>query len=97
MTAFGSLHKGKTFFLLILFLAFAAFTTDILDLREELHLLYHTSSSNLDNNITTGIQSGFSFESNLIQQFCTLNQKSFIPISFLHLLPYGYRGPPTES
>ncbi len=96
MTASALLHKKKALFFVILLIAFSAFTVDILDLREELHIL---SSPNgfLDNNVTTGKTSDFSFnlEQNII--LCSAYQKSSIKISFLHLLPFGFRAPPSWS
>ena len=82
--------------MLLLFLTFAAFTADIIDLREDMHLRPCPYSS-LDNNITTGVQGGFSFEPEPFQKICSLYQKSPIAISFRHLYPYGYRAPPIFS
>ena len=96
MNFFGSLHRRKVYLLLVLFVTCAAFTADILDLREEIHILSCPYSS-LDNNITTGVQGGFSFEPELIQKHCSLNQREPVAISFLHLFPYGYRAPPSWS
>jgi hypothetical protein len=96
MNIFGSLHRRKVYLLLVLFITCAAFTADILDLREEIHILSCPYSS-LDNNITTGVQGGFSFEPELIQKQCSLNEKAPVAISFMHLFPYGYRAPPIWS
>jgi len=96
MNFFGSLHRRKAYLLLILFFTIAAFTVDIIDLREDMHLRPCPYSS-LDNNITTGVQGGFCFEPELIQKIHSLYQKSPIAISFWHLFPYGYRAPPIFS
>jgi hypothetical protein len=96
MTVFGSLHQKKTLFLFILLIAFSAFTADIVDLREDLQFLACPYSS-LDNNITTGITSNFSFSWEQILILCSDYRKSSVKISFLHLLPYGFRAPPTWS
>ena len=96
MTASASFHKRKTLFLVILFVAFSTFTADILDLREELHILSCPSSS-LDSNVTTGITSNVDFVPEPVVLFCSVHQKSSVEISFLHLLPYGFRAPPSRS
>jgi hypothetical protein len=96
MTASASLHKRKTLLYVVLFIAFFAFTADILDLREELHILSCPYSS-LDNNISTGLTCNLPFEPEPILTLCSVEQKSSVTISFLHLLPYGYRAPPFWS
>lgn len=96
MTASSLLHKRKALSCIVFLIAFSAFTADILDLREELQLL-SCPYSYLDNNITTGITSHSTFETEPILIFCSAHQKSSIKISFLHLLPYGFRAPPPWS
>ena len=96
MTASASLHKRKTLFFVILFVAFSAFTADVIDLREELHILSCPYSS-LDNNVTTGIISNVDFVLEPVVLFCSIHRKLSVEISFLHLLPYGYRAPPSWS
>ena len=96
MTASASLHKRKTLFLVILFIAFSTFTADVLDLREELHILSCPYSS-LDNNVTTGITSTIDFKPEPVVLFCSAYQKTSVKISFLHFLPYGFRAPPSWS
>ena len=54
MTASELFQKRKSLFLGILFVASFTFTADILDLREELHILSCPYSC-LDSNITTGL------------------------------------------
>jgi hypothetical protein len=95
MTVSSSLHKRKTLFLVILFIASSAFTADILDLREELHLLACPYSS-LDNNVTTGITTGVAFELKPVLILYSVDQTSSVKVSFLHLLPYGFRAPPAR-
>ena len=94
MTASSSLHKRKALFFVVLFIAFSAFTADILDLREELHMLACPYSS-LDNNVTSGITSNATFETEPVLFSCSVHRKSSVKISFLHLLPYGFRAPPS--
>jgi hypothetical protein len=96
MNAFASLHKRKTLFLVILFIAFTAFTTDILDLRDELHILSCPSGS-LDNNVTTGITNTVDFALQSVILFCPVQEKSSVKLSFLHLLSYTLRAPPSWS
>jgi hypothetical protein len=96
MTASASLHKRETLFLVVLFIAFSAFTADVLDLREELHILSCPGSS-LDNNVTTGITSTVDFVPETVVLFCSVHPQLSVEISFLHLLPYGFRAPPTRS
>ncbi len=95
MTASVSLHKRKTLFLVVLFIAFSAFTADILDLREELCILSSPSSS-LESNISDGIISHTSIlpEPTLILHFT--QKKRSVKISFLHLMSYGFRAPPPD-
>jgi hypothetical protein len=91
MTA--SLHQRKTLLFVILIIAFTAFTADILDLREELHILSCPYSS-LDNNVTTGITNNTDSMLEPVVLFCSVHRKLSVEISFLHLLPYGFRAPP---
>jgi hypothetical protein len=90
------LYKRKTLFFVVLFIAFFAFAADIVDLREDIHILPCPYSS-LDNNVTTGIINDFSFSMEQIIILCSAYRKSSVKISFLHLLPYGFRAPPTWS
>ncbi|TRZ76212.1 MAG: hypothetical protein D4R93_03660 [Deltaproteobacteria bacterium] len=96
MTASASLHKRKTLLLVILFIAFSAFTADILDLREELYLLSCPYSS-LDNNVATGLTSNHTFELQQILIVPSVQRKASVKISFFHLLPYSFRAPPSWS
>jgi hypothetical protein len=96
MNPSGSLHKRKTLLLVILFLAFSAFTADILDLREELYLLSSPYSS-LDNNVSTGLTSDHCFDLEWMLTLPFVQRTAVVTISFRHLLPFGYRGPPSRS
>jgi len=95
MTASASLHKKKTLLLVILFIVFSAFAADIVDLREELQILSCPYSS-LDNDISTGLTSNHSFELQILM-VPFVQRKAAVIISFMHLLPYGYRAPPSWS
>jgi hypothetical protein len=96
MIAFTSLHKRKTLLAVILFIAFSAFTADILDLREELCIV-SCPCSNLDNNVTTGMTSTVDFALESVVLLCTVHKKLSAEISFLHRLSYGLRAPPPWS
>jgi len=95
MAASLSIHKRKTPLLVILFIAFSAFTADILDLREELCILSYSCSS-LESNISDGI---VSHSSALPEPTLTVHiaqKKTSVKISFLHLMSYGFRAPPSD-
>jgi hypothetical protein len=94
MTASSSLNKRKALFFVILFIAFSAFTADILDLREELSFI-SCPDSFLDNSDTIGITINFSFNMEQLIILCSTYQKSSVKISFVHLLPYSFRAPPS--
>jgi hypothetical protein len=88
-------HKRKALFFGVLFLAFSAFSADVLDLREELHILAYPYSC-LDNNVSTGLTSDPCpvLEQMVISGY--VQQNVFISVTFLHLLPYGNRAPPSS-
>ena len=96
MTVSSLLHKRKTLLVVVLFIAFSAFTADILDLREDLRILSCPYSS-LDNNVSTGLTSDRPIVTGQILALCPVYQQASNKISFLHLLPYGYRAPPSWS
>ena len=96
MTASALLHKRKTLFLVILFIAFSAFTADIVDLREDLCILSSPYSS-LDNNVSTGLTSNHPFKLEQIVTVPSVQRKASVQISFFHLLPYSFRAPPSWS
>ncbi|MHB9096424.1 MAG: hypothetical protein ACYC5X_01225 [Syntrophales bacterium] len=96
MIACDQFRKRKILFLAVLFLAFSAFTADILDLREEL-LILSSPYSSLDNNVTTGVVMDFVSAPEPILQLLSVQQKASVRISFMHLLPCGFRAPPSRS
>jgi hypothetical protein len=96
MTACASRYKRKGLLLVILFIAFFAFTADILDLREELCILSCPCSS-LDNNVSTALTSNHPFQLDQILTMPFVQRRVAVHISFLHLLPCGYRAPPSWS
>ena len=91
-----SLHKRKFLFFIIFFIAFTAFTADILDVREEVGILSCPYSS-LDNNVTTGLISNFLFAPEPTLILCPAQRTVLLKITFLHLLPFGFRAPPSWS
>lgn len=94
MTCSDPFHKGKTFFFIVFLIAFSAFTADIVDLREELHFLTCPYTS-LDNNVTTGIINLLVIKPEPILTLHPICRKSSVKISFLHLLSFGFRAPPS--
>ncbi len=90
---FVSLHKRQALLFIVFFIAFSAFVTDIVDLREELCILSSPYSS-LESNITAGIISHSSLLPEPIFILRSAQKKRSVRISFLHLLPYGFRAPP---
>jgi hypothetical protein len=93
MKILSSIHKRKACFIAILFIVGSIFTADILDLREELRFLTCPYSS-LDSNVTTGIITSVAFETEPLLILHSVDQMSSVSISFLHLLPFGFRAPP---
>jgi hypothetical protein len=96
MIGSSSLHNRKALFCIVFLVVFSSFTADILDLREDIGILSCPYSS-LDNNITTGVASDITLEMDPVFLPCFDHQKSSVTISFLHLLPCGYRAPPPWS
>ncbi len=96
MIASDQFRKRKLLFLAVLFLAFSAFTADILDLREEL-LILSCPYSSLDNNVTTGVVTDSVSAPEPILRLLSVQRKESVQISFMHLLPCGFRAPPSLS
>jgi|GEM_PF-1491649 len=94
MRASALLQKRRTLLCFVFFITLSAFTADVLDLREELCILSSPFSS-LESNISDGIigYSGLLPEPILILHF--IQKKASVKISFLHLLSYGFRAPPS--
>jgi len=94
MASPAALHRRKTLLLVNLFIALSAFTADILDLREELRILSCAYNS-LDNNVSAGLTSNHPLELEQILTSSSVQGTATVKISFLHLLPSGYRAPPS--
>lgn len=97
MIRFASLRKTKLFCFIILFLTISIFTADISDLREELQILSCPYTTGIDDNITTGITVRFVFASSPVLTFSPVRGKSPVAVSSAHLLPCGFRAPPSLS
>jgi hypothetical protein len=96
MTTSDLFQKRKALFLGVLFVAFFMFTVDILDLREELRILSCPYNC-LDSDIATGLISTAAFGPELFYIMVFRKMKASVTISFIHLLPYGFRAPPAKS
>jgi hypothetical protein len=96
MTAARILQKRRILFFIILFAAGMAFTADILDLRDELCFISCPYSS-LDSNITTGVACTFAIAPAPILTACPVQGEASVEVSFIHLLPCGFRAPPSLS
>jgi hypothetical protein len=89
-----SINKRNAYLVAILFIVCFVFTADILDLREELRILSYPYPC-LDNNVATGITATTAFETEPSIISRSVDQISSVKISFLHLLPCGFRAPPS--
>lgn len=89
----ASLHKKPAISFIAFLIAFSAFTADIIDLREELYIL-SSPYSGLESNVSDGIVSHSGSQSEPGFVLCAVQKKTSVTISFLHLLPYGFRAPP---
>ncbi len=96
MIAADLFRKRKILFFAVLLLVFSAFTADILDLREEL-LILSSPYSSLDDNVATGVVSDFVFAPEPMLVLLSVQQMTSVEISFIHLLPCGFRAPPCRS
>jgi hypothetical protein len=96
MTNSAWLHKKKTLYFVILLITISAFAADIFDLREELNIISCPYNC-LDNNVTTGITDTFTVEPEPILTSFSIHGNASVEITFLHLLPYGFRAPPSWS
>jgi hypothetical protein len=90
------LIKRKSLFLLLVIATFICFGLDIIDVRDEVHLISCPYSS-LDNNVTTGIQSSFSCEPEPMLAYFSFAKKASVVISFLSASPFHFRAPPVWS
>jgi hypothetical protein len=112
----ASFRKRKAFIFVAFFIFFSAFTSDILALRKDFHVLFCPDAtlsnldsheqlpllvrphSSLDNNILISIVSDVAFDAEQNLMRCPAHWKSAsVEISFMHLLSYGFRAPPSWS
>ncbi len=96
MSAFATLYRRKSFFLLVFVAVFFTFTADVVDLREELRIISCAGSA-LDNNVATGLILPAGFNPGPFPTFCSVDRTSSFEISFLHLMPCGLRAPPSPD
>jgi hypothetical protein len=96
MASLASVHKGKRLFWVVLLVVFSAFAADIVDLREEIRIL-PTPYSCLDNNVMTGITESIDIKPVPAVLTSSFFHRSSVDISFLYLLPCGFRAPPFRS
>jgi hypothetical protein len=89
-------QKKKILFCVILFVALCVFTTDMLDLREELQILSCPFGCP-DNDFTPGIYGAASVKYSQIPDLFSGFKVESLKISFIHLLPYNFRAPPIHS
>ncbi len=89
------IQKRRAFFIASLLIVCAVFTADILDLREDLRFIPCPYSS-LDNNVTTGLTTSTDYETEPLFVLRSVDQTSSVKVSFLHLLPFGFRAPPVS-
>lgn len=95
LTTSYSFYQRRVF-LLLLFLVFTVFTADILDLRDEI-LIPANAYDNLDENITSGMQSASAFTTPEMPRYIYLPQQSAAPICGSNCLPFDLRAPPLHS
>lgn len=95
MTPRGA-RKGKTLLLVVCVIALAAFTADILDVREELYLL-SCPNGGLDDDVSSGVIARHRIEPERLLWVPLGCRTARADITFLHLLPCGYRAPPRRS
>jgi hypothetical protein len=90
------LNKKKKLFWVIALIVFSAFAADIIDLREDIRML-PTPYSSLDNSVMTGITDTVDLAPTPLMLSGPVFSRSSVNISFLHLLPFGFRAPPSWS
>jgi hypothetical protein len=96
MASLALRHKKKQLLLMITLIVFSAFAADIVDLREDLHILPAPYGC-LDNTIMTGITESFDLKPVPVVMSSAFFPRSSVDISFLFLLPCGFRAPPFWS
>jgi hypothetical protein len=92
MSLFGSTGKNTTVRILVLFCVLF-FAADVFDLRDEL-LKTDNFNGYPNENITTGIQSVFSFNPSLLLIFRFYSETASVAISRFQNMPCSNRAPP---
>jgi hypothetical protein len=88
------LQRKTTLFGVVFLIVFSVFMADVIDLREELRILSCPYSS-LDNNVEAGVANSFSIEPEPLPPGFGITKKASVEISFLYLLSYSFRAPPS--
>ena len=96
MASQALLYKKKKLFWVITLIVFSAFAADIVDLREDIRILPSPYSC-LDNSVMTGITESIDIKPVPVILSCAFFARSSVDISFLYLLPCGFRAPPFRS
>jgi len=81
---------------LLLCLVLAAFTADVLDLRDEI-LIPASPYGNLDETISSGLQSTSTFLTPEMPRYVHLSSQPEVPSWEQHALPFDLRAPPLQS
>ncbi|MCE5281299.1 MAG: hypothetical protein LLG93_04270 [Deltaproteobacteria bacterium] len=88
----SSRQKRKLIFFIFL-VGIAAFTADVLDLRDELQMLPCPFGS-LDNNVATGLISDFQIDPGPVVVISLIQRKASFKVSLSTLFSYSFRAPP---
>ncbi len=89
----GSSRQKRKLIFFIFLVGFAAFTADILDLRDEIQMLPCPFGS-LDNNVATGLINDFRIDPGPIVVACPIQRKASFKVSLSTLFSYSFRAPP---
>jgi hypothetical protein len=95
LTISAPFYKKNTLFFTFLVIFFIAFTADILDVRDEVHILSCPYSS-LDNNVSTGLISQQSVDPEFILIYRHTQWRPTDDIPLVVLRPYSIRAPPSS-
>lgn len=88
-----SSHHKRKLICFIFLIGIAAFTADVLDLRDELQMLPCPFGS-LDNTVATGLISGFPTDPGPVVAVRAIQRKASFKVSLSTLFSYSFRAPP---
>ena len=86
-------NKGCVFFVILL-ISSVAFAAEVLDVRDDLHILNCPPHPGLDQSISTGIIRSLTTTLELSHIFRNVQWSLAFKYSSIHLLPHGVRAPP---